>query len=44
VLIEFPSMAVAQDFYLSDAYQALKALRLRSSTAHAVVAVEGMDE
>ena len=44
VLLEFPSMAVLQDFYLSEAYQALKALRLRSSTAHAVVAVEGMDE
>jgi len=43
VLLEFPSMAVAQDFYLSDEYQALKALRLRSSTAHSAVVVEGLD-
>jgi len=44
VVLEFPSMAVAQDFYLSEEYQALKALRLRSSTAHSAVVVEGMDE
>jgi uncharacterized protein (DUF1330 family) len=44
VLLEFPSMAAAQDFYLSPEYQALKALRLRSSTAHAAVVVEGMDQ
>ena len=44
VLLEFPSMAIAQDFYLSLEYQALKALRLRSSTAHSAVVVEGIDE
>jgi len=44
VLLEFPTMAVAQDFYLSLEYQALKALRLRSSTAHSAVVVEGIDE
>jgi uncharacterized protein (DUF1330 family) len=44
VVMEFPSMDVAQDFYLSPEYQALKALRLRSSITHAGVAVEGMDE
>ena len=44
VVLEFPSMAVAQDFYLSEEYQALKALRLRSSTAHGAVVVEGIDE
>ena len=43
VLLEFPSMASLQDFYLSPEYQALKTLRLRCSTAHAVVAVEGID-
>ncbi len=43
VLLEFPSMAVAQDFYLSLEYQALKALRLRSSTAHSAVVVEGIE-
>ena len=44
VVLEFPSMAVAQDFYLGEEYQALKALRLRCSTAHSAVVVEGMDE
>ena len=43
VLLEFPSMASLQDFYLSPEYQALKTLRLRCSTAHAVVAVDGID-
>ena len=44
VVMEFPSMDVAQDFYLSPEYQALMALRLRSSITHAGVAVEGMEE
>jgi uncharacterized protein (DUF1330 family) len=44
VLLEFPSMADLQAFYLSPEYQALKTLRLRCSTAHAAVAIEGIDE
>ena len=44
VLLEFPSMAVVQEFYLSPEYQALKALRLHSSTAHSAVVVEGINE
>lgn len=42
--VEIGDMTALQDFYLSPEYQALKALRLRCITAHAVVALEGIDE
>ena len=44
VLLEFPSMEALQDFYLSPAYESLRALRQQCSTAHAAVAVEGIED
>jgi len=43
VLLEFPSMDALEAFYLSPEYQALKAIRLKSSVARAAIAVEGID-
>lgn len=44
VVLEFPGMDDLLNFYLSDEYQALKTLRHQSSTTHAAVAVEGIEE
>lgn len=44
VLLEFPSMEALQDFYLSPTYESLRALRQQCSTAHAAVAVEGIED
>jgi len=44
VLLEFPSMEALQDFYLSPIYESLRALRQQCSTAHAAVAVEGIED
>jgi uncharacterized protein (DUF1330 family) len=44
VILEFPGMDALLDFYMSDEYQALKTLRYQSSTTHAAVAVEGMEQ
>jgi uncharacterized protein (DUF1330 family) len=44
VLLEFPTMAALERFYLSPEYQSLKALRLQCSAAHAAVAVEGIED
>jgi uncharacterized protein (DUF1330 family) len=43
VLLEFPSMAALEAFYIGPEYQALKALRLQCSEARGVVVVEGVD-
>jgi uncharacterized protein (DUF1330 family) len=40
VIFEFPSLAAAQSFYVSPAYQSLKALRQEASSAN-IVGVEG---
>ena len=43
IAIEFPSMAHARDWYASDAYRAIAALRTRNS--HSVVfLVDGVDD
>lgn len=44
VILEFPTMDAMLGFYLSPEYQALKALRQQSSTAHGAVAVEGIED
>jgi len=44
VLLEFPSMEALEGFYMSPEYQALKALRRKSSVARAAIAVEGVEE
>ena len=44
VILEFPAMDDLLRFYLSDEYQALKAVRHQSSTTHGAVAVEGIVE
>jgi len=41
VIFEFPSQAAAQSFYVSPAYQSLKALRQEASSAN-IVGVEGV--
>jgi len=41
VILEFPSMQAADDFYNGPVYQGMKPIRLASSTARALVAVEG---
>jgi len=41
VIFEFPSQAAAQSFYVSPAYQSLKALRQEASHAN-IVGVEGV--
>ena len=41
VIFEFPSLAAAQSFYVSPAYQSLKALRQEASSAN-IVGVEGV--
>jgi uncharacterized protein (DUF1330 family) len=43
VLLEFPSMDALETFYVSPAYQSLKALRQQCSLAHAAVAVAGVE-
>ena len=43
VIFEFPSLAAAQSFYMSPAYQTLKALRMEASSAN-IVGVEGVVE
>ena len=40
-IIEFPSQAAAQSFYVSPEYQSLKALRQEASSAN-IVGVEGV--
>jgi uncharacterized protein (DUF1330 family) len=42
VLFEFPSMQAAEDFYNGPVYQGMRTLRLASSTARALVLVEGV--
>jgi uncharacterized protein (DUF1330 family) len=41
VIFEFPSLASAQSFYVSPAYQPLKAMRQSASSAN-IVGVEGV--
>ena len=43
VLIEFPSVAKAEEFYHSDLYQGYKSIRDECSSGHVVV-VEGIEE
>ena len=43
VIFEFPSLAAAQSFYMSPAYEPLKALRMEASSAN-IVGVEGVVE
>ena len=41
VIFEFPSLAAAQSFYVSPAYEPLKAMRREASSAN-IVGVEGV--
>lgn len=41
IILEFPSLAVIDDFYESTAYQALEAQRLACSSAR-IIAVDGL--
>lgn len=41
VIFEFPSLAAAQSFYVSPAYQPLKAMRQEAGSAN-IVGVEGV--
>lgn len=43
VIFEFPSLAAAQSFYVSPAYQPLKVLRQEAGSAN-IVGVEGVQE
>jgi uncharacterized protein (DUF1330 family) len=42
VLFEFPSAQAAEDFYNGPVYQGMRPVRLASSTAKALVLVEGV--
>jgi uncharacterized protein (DUF1330 family) len=42
VLFEFPNMGAAESFYNGPVYQGMRPIRLASSTAKALVAVEGV--